>query len=158
MKGEAKIRPMHPGEEDVCEEIMRSIPEWFGIDEAIVQYRHDLEGMETFMADRDGKAVGFLTLNRHNPHSAEIHVMGIRKEFHRMGIGTALVRHAESVLGEDVAFLEVKTLGPSRENAEYAATRKFYLAAGFLPLEENKLWGDLNPCLILVKHLPCSRD
>lgn len=151
------LRALRPGEEDACEEIMRSIPEWFGIEEAILQYRRDLERMQTFVADHEGRPVGFITLHRHNPHSAEIHVMGIRREFHRMGIGSSLVRHAEETLDEAVAFLQVKTLGPSREDASYALTREFYRAVGFLPLEENNLWGEVNPCLILVKHLACSR-
>ena len=29
------------------------------------------------------------------------------------------------------------------------------MAMGFRPLEENKLWGERNPCLIMVKHLAC---
>ena len=52
-------------------------------------------------------------------------------------------------------YLHVKTLGPSRPNAEYAATREFYRQMGFRPLEENGLWGATNPCLMLIKHLRC---
>jgi len=29
---------------------------------------------------------------------------------------------------------------------------------GFEPLEENRLWGETNPCLIMVKHLACLPD
>ena len=32
----------------------------------------------------------------------------------------------------------------------------FYERLGFTPLEENDLWGEVNPCLILVKHLVCG--
>jgi hypothetical protein len=34
-------------------------------------------------------------------------------------------------------------------------TRGFHEHLGLRPLEENKLWGDRNPCRILVKHLLC---
>jgi hypothetical protein len=27
---------------------------------------------------------------------------------------------------------------------------------GFRPVEENNLWGDVNPCLIMIKHLSCQ--
>lgn len=38
--------------------------------------------------------------------------------------------------------LFVKTMGPSKPNAEYAATLRFYRAMGFAPLEEfHKEWG-----------------
>jgi hypothetical protein len=47
----------------------------------------------------------------------------------------------------------VKTLGPSRADVGYAATRRFYRAVGFLPLEELiDFWGK-NPCLVMVMPL-----
>ena len=51
-------------------------------------------------------------------------------------------------------FLQVKTVGPSRPDENYARTREFYLACGFRPLEEFKtLWGERIPCLQLVKRI-----
>ena len=50
--------------------------------------------------------------------------------------------------------LQVKTLGPSHPSEHYAATRQFYVARGFRPLEElTEIWGEDNPCLIMVKRL-----
>jgi hypothetical protein len=47
----------------------------------------------------------------------------------------------------------VKTLGPSYPDEGYAQTRGFYVARGFVPLEELlELW-DANPCLLLVKRI-----
>jgi hypothetical protein len=52
-----------------------------------------------------------------------------------------------------VTLVQVKTLGPSRPDANYARTRLFYEASGFQPLEElHGLWG-ANPCLIMIKVL-----
>ena len=82
--------------------------------------------------------------------------MAVRQDYHRSGVGSALVRHAEAaVRARQIEYLEVKTLGPSRESRDYAQTRDFYRAMGFHPLEETNLWGDVNPCLIMVKHLGC---
>ena len=76
---------------------------------------------------------------------------------HRHGLGRTLVDHATDLLRDRrVEYLQVKTLGPSRENAEYAMTRAFYEAMDFRPLEETALWGEANPCLIMVKHLLCG--
>jgi GNAT superfamily N-acetyltransferase len=148
------IRPMFDGEGDKCEQILRSLPEWFGIEEAINGYRSDIEEMDTYVTEVSGKVVGFMTINVHNEYSAEIHVMAVSGEYHGHGLGRALVDHAEQLLrSRSMEYLEVKTLGPSRPNEHYERTRNFYFALGFRPLEENQLWGEVNPCLIMVKHL-----
>jgi GNAT superfamily N-acetyltransferase len=147
---------MKKGEGGSCEQVMRSLPKWFGIEEAILDYAKSCETMETYVADESGSVVGFVTLNRRSPVTAEIHCMALRSEFHGKGIGRALVDHAEKLAAErGYEFFEVKTLGPSRPNAEYERTRRFYEHLGFRPLEENDLWGPENPCLIMVKHLAC---
>ncbi len=149
-----QIRAMLDGEAGKCEEILRSLPEWFGIEESIVNYRSDIEKMDTCIAEDSGSVVGFLTLNHHNEYSSEIHVMGVIQERHGCGIGRALVEHAEEILrSKSILYFEVKTVGPSLSNEQYERTRGFYFALGFRPLEENLLWGEANPCLIMVKHL-----
>lgn len=152
-----RVRDMKPEEIAVCEAILRSLPDWFGIESSIVDYVRDLGVMETLVAEEDGNAVGFLTLKYHNPQAEEIHVMGVRGEHHGNGLGRALVREAESRLAaRGREFVQVKTLGPSHPDKGYAGTRAFYLRMGYVPLEEHKLWGDANPCLVLVKHLACG--
>ena len=144
--------------EDVsqCEGIPRSLPDWFGIESAIVDYVRDLQEMETWVA-RDGETIiGFLTLKRHGDVSAEIQVIAVTKSLHGRGCGRKLLEEAERVLrARSVEFLQVKTLGPTRESVHYKRTRGFYSRMGFTPLEENNLWGETNPCLIMVKHLKC---
>ncbi|MCA9750563.1 MAG: GNAT family N-acetyltransferase [Gemmatimonadetes bacterium] len=153
------LRPMRADEAAACEGILRDLPDWFGIEEAIVSYRRDIESLETWVAETGEGVAGFLTLKPHNEHSAEIQVLAVRAPLHARGVGRALVEHAEGLLRtRRVDFFQVKTLGPSRSNANYDRTRGFYLRMGFLPLEENKLWGEGNPCLILVKHLACGRS
>ena len=152
------VRPMYEGEERACETILRSLPEWFGIEEAIVRYVGDLGWAETYVTEVTGQIVGFLALRQHNPYCAEIHVMAVLGEHHGRGVGRLLIDHAETVLRcRSVEYLQVKTLGPSRPNEPYASTREFYMHFGFRPLEETSLWGPVNPCLIMVKHLGCSQ-
>lgn len=143
-----------PADAAACEAILRALPDWFGIEEAIVDYRRDVESMETWgVRDKQGIA-GFLTVHRHNPASAEIQVMAVRPDRRGCGIGRTLVEWVESRLRADgVALFHVKTLGPSRPDTNYEQTRAFYERMGFVPLEENRLWGSTNPCLMLVKPL-----
>lgn len=153
------VRPLRAGESAECEAILRALPDWFGIESALVEYVQSTETFPTFVIEEEGQITAFLTVHLHNPRSAEIHVMGVRPDRHRAGLGRALVRHAEAWLRERrVEFLQVKTLGPSRACEPYDRTRRFYESVGFVPLEENDLWGEANPCLILVKHLACPID
>ncbi len=150
-----RIRPLREGEGAECERILRGLPDWFGIEEAIVSYRRDIDSMETYVMEVENELVGFLTLKTHNRYSAEIQVIAVRNGHHGKGYGRALVEHAERLLEpRSVEFFQVKTVGPSLDNEPYARTRGFYLKLGFRPLEENRLWGEDNPCLIMVKRLP----
>jgi GNAT superfamily N-acetyltransferase len=136
---------------ELCREILRALPDWFGIEEAVDAYVRDVAGLPTFAAGREG----LLALKQHTDAAAEIYVMGVRPESHRRGLGTALLEAAEAFLRErEVEYLQVKTLGPSLPDEGYAATRSFYGARGFRPLEElTAIWGEANPCLIMVKQL-----
>ena len=138
-----------------CEPILRSLPEWFGIEAATQQYIRDIEELPTLLALKGGDVVGFLTLKLHTEYAGEIYVMGVRREAQRKGVGQALVEKAEKYLRErGVEYLQVKTLSPSHPDESYGRTRKFYAAMGFRPLEEfPTLWGEENPCLQMVKRL-----
>jgi GNAT superfamily N-acetyltransferase len=116
-------------------------------------YVREVAGLPTFAVGRNG--LGFLTLKLNTEAAAEIYVMGVRPESHGRGIGSALLEAAESFLrAREVEYLQVKTLGPSRPSEHYAATRGFYAARGFKPLEElTAIWGEENPCLIMVKRI-----
>jgi len=63
---------------EIANSILRDLPDWFGIESAIVDYIHDVQLMETWAVYEDSKAIGFASINRHFSNAAEIHVMGIR--------------------------------------------------------------------------------
>lgn len=153
------IISLPPGGAPACERLLRSLPGWFGIEEAIVHYASVLETYETSVAMAGDEIAGFITIKRHNPFAAEIYVIAVREALHRHGIGRRLVAHAERRLrAESVEFLQVKTLGPSRPSEHYEATRRFYEALGFRPLEESTAIWPGNPCLIMVKKLENKED
>lgn len=131
--------------------MLEALPDWFGLPDAVERYVQDVAALPVLAVDD----VGFLALKIHSDTAAEIYGMGVLPEHHRTGIGTALVEAAEDLLrGTGIEYLQVKTLGPSRPDEHYAATRRFYEARGFRPLEElTAIWGQENPCLIMVKRL-----
>jgi ribosomal protein S18 acetylase RimI-like enzyme len=131
------------------------LPDWFGIEEAVLNYEREIEQLPTFLAKADGNLLGFLSLKQHNPFSAEIYVMGVHPSAQRNGIGRALVSAAEAHARRlGVEYMQVKTLGSTRPDEGYARTRAFYEVIGFRPLEEfTKIWDEYNPCLIMIKSL-----
>ncbi len=143
------------GQAHLCEPILRALPDWFGIEEANQQYVADTAVLPTFLAFHTNQPVGFLTLKLHTPYAAEIHVMAVLAEWHRHGVGRALLAASEAYLRtQHVEFLQVKTLSSRDPDVSYGRTRHFYLALGFRPLQEFPLlWGEDNPCLQLIKHL-----
>ena len=148
------------------DDILRDLPDWFGIEESIVTYVNEVDDLPVFIAaDRDVLAAGeplhledvfgFISIRQHFERAAEVHLIAVREGFHRAGFGRGLLLAAEQWLrAQGVEFLQVKTLSPARESVHYARTRKFYEAMGFRALEEFKtLWGERNPCLMMVKAL-----
>jgi ribosomal protein S18 acetylase RimI-like enzyme len=138
-----------------CTPILRLLPDWFGIEDAILKYEQEIKVLPTFLVRSENRVVGFLSLKQHNPYSSEIYVMAIHPDMHRCGIGRALVEAAEAHTRRlGVEYMQVKTLGPSRPDESFAYTRLFYEAVGFRPLEEfPKFWDEHNPCLLMVKRL-----
>ncbi len=138
----------------IVEPILRSVPEWFGIEEATRMYIEKSIQLPTWAASVSGVPAGFITLARPYPCSADVFCMAVRKDLHRRGIGSALLARVEDELRRDgVRLLQVKTQGPSRPSPEYAETLKFYERVGFIRLEEfHGLWPGI-PCLVLVKPL-----
>jgi GNAT superfamily N-acetyltransferase/catechol 2,3-dioxygenase-like lactoylglutathione lyase family enzyme len=143
------------GSGETCLTILRTLPAWFGIEEAVRHYAEVADRSRTIIARVDGADVGVLTVLAHTRYAAEIHVMAVRPEHHRHGVGRRLLGYLEGTLAASgTEFLQVKTLSPAHPDQGYAATRAFYLACGFRPMEEfPNLWGPANPALQLVKHL-----
>ncbi|MCL2821479.1 MAG: GNAT family N-acetyltransferase [Oscillospiraceae bacterium] len=152
-----KIRELSNADEKsaVCNTILRALPDWFEIEESIVDYVAGVQSMPFFVAFDEETAIGFVALKIHNIHTAEICVMGVLQQYHRQGIGKLLVDKCETYCSNNnMEFLTVKTLDESRECDNYNKTRQFYLSSGFKPLEVFPLlWDENNPCLFMAKHI-----
>jgi GNAT superfamily N-acetyltransferase len=149
------IVPLAARHIDPCEALARRLPAWFGVEEGLRALRASLQGEDGYVA-LDAEAVtGFVTIDRPFPETWEIAWMAVAPDRHRQGIGRALVATVDAAARASGAkLLHVKTLAATHPSAEYARTRAFYRAMGFLPLAvEPEVWDPANPCLLMVKPL-----
>ncbi len=128
---------------------------WFGIERALQMYVEDSTKLPTFALEDNGHLIAFLSLREHFPTAAEVHCMAVAASARGRGFGSRLLAHAEAwLVGRGVEYLQVKTVAATSPSPEYAETRKFYAAKGFIPLEIfPELWDPWNPALQLIKRL-----
>ena len=140
---------------EICDTVLRALPDWFGIESSIQEYVHDVQPMLFWAAMHGDKPVGFVALKVHTGFAAELFVIGILEACHRQGIGRRLVEQcAQACRARGLIYLTVKTLDESAHNEEYDRTRAFYRAMGFVPLEVfPTLWDPHNPCLQMIMAL-----
>jgi len=151
-----KLRDVTGGAGAIRRTILDLLPSWFGIPEANENYIETANAHPSVITSVDGDDVGITTVKQHSPYAAEVYLMAIKPAHHPQGVGAAMLRHLEGRLAvAGVEFLQVKTLSAARREAGYHATRAFYLANGFRPLEEfPTLWDSSNPALQLIKAVP----
>lgn len=149
-----------------CEDVLRSLPAWFGIEDALLMYADDMLRLPTFAAVEDEgedegegeRIVGFVSLLEHFPNAWEIHCIAVHAATRNAGCGRALVAHAESwLIARQVSVLQVKTVAARSPSEAYRQTGEFYKRVVFQPLEVfATLWSPSNPCVQLVKFLADS--
>ncbi len=141
----------------VARVILEALPEWFGIPEARENYIRESADEIMLVSSEGGEPDGFLCLKETGRDTLELAVMGVLKEYHRQGVGTALVRAAKRIARErGYSFLQVKTVQMGRY-PEYDATNRFYLSLGFKEFEVfPTLWDEWNPCQIYVMSVDDS--
>ena len=144
----------HANDPEATAGILAALPDWFGIPDANEHYVQAAATKQSYLALVEGRTVGVALIDRHFPQTGEIHLIAVAPQAHGTGVGSALLAVIEADLVADGArLLEVKTVGASFEDEGYAATRAFYEARGFLPLEEIDGLDWEGPTLIMVKLL-----
>lgn len=126
-----EIRVISEGDADAVLAVAQALPDWFDEDARRRAIPVDLRFQDVFIAVEDDEVVGFITL-----YVAEGRVnigwMGVRPDFHRQGVGAALLNAAERYCRErGINELATYTLGEGVDYAPYDHTRAFYFAEGF---------------------------
>ncbi len=139
----------------VATKVLDALPAYFGIEEAKQEYINKSAMLPFWCAKNNEEEVGFITIKKTMPKCAELYVMGVLSEYHHQHIGSDLLYHAELWCKENgFAYLQVKTLSDDSDDINYAKTRAFYEANGFVGVEVfPTLWDKRNPCLLLIKKI-----
>lgn len=118
----------------VVAEILRDLPEWFGIPESTQDYIEGAKDLRVWVACHDGNLAGFISLTYSSEDCAEIDCLGVKKNFQGQGIGSQLLFTLESETAKTVDYLQVKTVAEG-SNKNYDRTNVFYRSVGFKKLE-----------------------
>jgi ribosomal protein S18 acetylase RimI-like enzyme len=155
---EVHIRPLRAADAERCDQIIAGLPYHFGQEAGRQECADAVRRQPGLAAMLDDTLVGFLTLQRHFDHAAEITWMAVHASHRHHGIGRALIdRLCEDLVAEGRRLLLVLTVSPSDPGWEppdgYQATRAFYQAMGFvLARDLPDLWPE-DTAVLLVKPL-----
>ena len=137
----------------VVAEVLKDLPEWFGIPESTQVYIEGATTLQVWAAYQESDLTGFVSLSYSSEDCAEIDCLGVKKGHQGRGIGSQLLANLESEAGKQVDYLQVKTVAEG-SNKDYDRTNVFYRSLGFKKLEIfPQLWGPQNPCQILIKKM-----
>ena len=116
----------------VTKNILEALSEWFGIELSRQEYIDQSADQILFcwpdpeQPDSFESAAGFLCLKKTGKDTVEIAVIGVRREYHRRGIGRKLVERAcREARQRGYSFLQVKTVKMNLY-PEYDRTNAFY--------------------------------
>ena len=97
--------------EQISKEVLYDLPEWFGLPESTENYIKDSQDKPFLACYVHNEVAGFIVLNATSKDTADIFVMGIKKKFHRMGIGTKLNTEFENIAKNlGYSYSQVKTV------------------------------------------------
>lgn len=139
--------------EDELRSVLKDLPQWFGIEDALEVYIKDSLDNIVFGC-YEGDLIGFVTLKQTSFCTLEVYVMGIKQAYHRLGIGKKLIEMVkEYAMQQGILYLQVKTLDPAVKDEDYLKTYHFYENMGFMPVEVLPLWDEWNPCMLMIQKL-----
>jgi len=147
------IRKIEDKEEkaNICLEILEALPEWFEIPESRLTYAKECKELPLWADIEENIVRGFIVMKETSPYTVEISVMGVKKEYHRLGIGSKLFEVFYTYAREKgYEFIQVKTVRKGMY-PDYDLTNAFYQKIGFRELEcMETLWDEANPCQVYV--------
>ena len=118
----------------VVSEVLKDLPEWFGIPESTQAYIEGAADLQVWAAYQESDFAGFVSLSYSSEDCAEIACLAVKKCYHRAGIGSQLLGALESTARQKASYLQVKTVAPGHYSS-YDGTNAFYQAQGFKKLE-----------------------
>lgn len=138
----------------ISREVLEALKEWFEVDESREQYIRESADQPFWATFEDDVPAGFLCLKETGKETMELAVMGVKKEFHRHGLGRRLFAASKDYAAlKGYSFIQVKTVR-SGMYEDYDRTNEFYKSLGFKELEVfEEYWDAANPCQVYVMSL-----
>lgn len=151
------IRPLAPSDADTCDAILRSLPDFFGHEGGRAACARAVRSQAGWVAEEAGRVLGFATWEARTAATAELTWMAVERRRRRAGIGTAIVETLVADLrAQGFRLALVMTSAGQKQPPPapdvYEATRRFWIARGFLPLIDLDIW-DTDIALVLVRPL-----
>ncbi len=138
---------------EIVRDVLLDLPEWFGLPESTEEYIEDARGLPLWVAKEEEETIGFVTLKEATKDCGDVHCTGVKKAYHRQGIGHLLMSELVEEAKTQYEYLQVKTVDEGHYK-EYDQTIAFYRNFGFRKLEVfPTLWDEWNPCLIMVMKI-----
>lgn len=139
--------------------VLEDLKDWFEVEENREKYIEDSAGWPFWAAFENDEPAGFLCLKETGRETVELAVMGVKRSYHRGGLGRKLFEAAKAyAVKEGYSFMQVKTVRTGMYE-DYDRTNEFYKGVGFKELEViEELWGPENPCQIYVMNLKSTVD
>jgi GNAT superfamily N-acetyltransferase len=110
----------------ICREVIESLPEWFGLpasNEAYVVAAENLPMVAYF--EPNGDVMGFISIKAHTASASELYVLGVKRNWHRRGIGRRLIEAAAQLAASQGARVpdgeDARPFPPRRELRRDAA-------------------------------------
>jgi len=140
---------------ELQERLTAMLPQWFGQPASNAHYAMQAEILDGYVAESEGIRRGMLLLKWIGPISAEVYWMAVDPNYHRSGVGRALMEAAiEAARKREARFLFVMTLHPKDPYEPYQRTRRFYEAMGFVHVVEEQFPANpRNPTAWFMKQL-----
>lgn len=134
--------------------VLDDLSDWFGISESRQMYIQESLDKVFLAVFVDDSPVGFLVMKETSKYCAEIFVMGLMKKYHRLGLGSLLIKVFEDLARSlSFSYAQVKTVKRGIYE-DYDKTNDFYKAMGYKELEcFPSLWDENNPCQLYIKYL-----
>jgi ribosomal protein S18 acetylase RimI-like enzyme len=135
------------------QDIIKTLPEWFGREEANEKYKKDIVDKIVFAFLDDEICKGLIAVENLFEQSCNIWWLGVNIQSHGKNIGRQLIKKAESYAQDkNLSYLVLETVHPCVNDGAYNKTIKFYYACGFKSIIQTEMSSKC-PMMWMVKTL-----
>lgn len=158
MQSNSKLKVYEEKDEDIKQlissKVLKALPNYFADMTSLQNYVEQSIKMPFFVCKYEGNNVGFMALKQHNEDTIELYVLGVYSEYHRKGVGKAMLQEVLLYAKQcKVSYLSVKTLDSSSNDEHYLKTIAFYQAMGFKKVEILLNEWESQPCLLMIRKV-----